>query len=245
MPFLNCNMVSVFLIGYPMYYRFDPTYILVIAGAIICMLASANVSMTFNRYKSVRTSTGITAEEAASRILSGAGIGNVRIERISGDLTDHYDPRDKVLRLSDSVYGSSSVAAVGVAAHECGHAIQDNESYAPLRIRNSIVPVVNIGSKLSWPVIILGLIFSSLNLLWVGIALFGLTLLFQVVTLPVEFDASHRALKILSGRGILYENEVRGARKVLTAAAMTYVASTVSTLMQLLRLVLLFGRRND
>lgn len=245
MPFLSFNMISVFIIGYPMYYRFDPTYILVIAGALICMMASANVSMTFNKYKRVRTSTGITAEEAASRILSGAGISNVRIERISGDLTDHYDPRDKVLRLSDSVYGMASVAAVGVAAHECGHAIQDNESYAPLRWRNSIVPVVNIGSKLSWPIIILGIILSSLNLLWVGIALFGLTLIFQIVTLPVEFDASHRALKILSGRGILYDNEVKGARKVLSAAAMTYVASTISTLLQLLRLVLLFGRRND
>lgn len=244
MQILGCNFFSVFIIGYPMFY-FDPTYILVIAGAIICMLASANVSMTFNRYKKVRTSTGITAQEAASRILSGAGISNVRIERISGDLTDHYDPRDKVLRLSDSVYGMSSVAAVGVAAHECGHAIQDNQSYAPLRWRNSIVPVVNIGSKLCWPVIILGLILSSLNLLWVGIALFGLTLLFQVVTLPVEFDASHRALKILGSSGILYENEVKGARKVLSAAAMTYVASTVSTILQLLRLVLLFGRRDD
>lgn len=245
MPFLCCDLASVFMIGYrPMYY-FDPTYILVIAGALICMLASANVSMTFGKYKRVYTRMGITAQEAAERILSGAGISNVRIERISGDLTDHYDPRDKVLRLSDSVYGSSSVAAVGVAAHECGHAIQDNESYAPLRMRNAIVPVVNIGSKLSWPVIIIGLILSSFNLLWIGIALFGLTLLFQVVTLPVEFDASRRALKILGGRGILYDNEVKAARKVLSAAAMTYVASTVSTVMQLLRLVLLFGRRDD
>ena len=230
--------------GYYGYY-FDPTYILVIAGAVLCMLASANVNRTFNKYIRVGTMRVVTAEQAAAQILQGAGIHDVRIERISGNLTDHYDPRNKVLRLSDSVYGSTSVAAVGVAAHECGHAVQHSVGYVPIKIRNAIVPVVNLGSMLSWPVIVIGLVMSSAGLLNLGILLFGFTLAFQVVTLPVEFNASGRALRILKERSILYENEVGAARKVLAAAAMTYVVSVVSTILQLLRLIMLFGRRSD
>lgn len=228
-----------------MYYYYDPTYVLVIIGAVICMIASANVNRTFNKYSHVGNSRHLTAEQVAQQILREAGLTNIPIERVSGNLTDHYDPRGKVLRLSGSVYGSTSVAAVGVAAHECGHAIQDQVDYVPIRIRNSIVPVVNLGSKLSWPIILLGIVFDMTNLLNIGILLFALTLLFQVVTLPVEFNASGRALKILENRGILYGDEMKGARKVLSAAAMTYVTATVSTILQLLRLVLLFGRRSD
>ncbi len=229
------------------YYGFfyDPTYILVLVGAVICMLASANVSRTFNKYSRFGCKRGTTGAEAAAQILRGAGITDVRIEHISGDLTDNYDPRSKVLHLSDTVYGSTSVAAVGVAAHECGHAIQHQRGYVPIKIRSAIVPVVNIGSTLSWPIIILGLIFGSLNLLNIGIVLFALTLLFQVVTLPVEFNASGRALRILDDSGMLYQDEMKGARRVLTAAAMTYVTATISTLLQLLRLILLFGSRRD
>lgn len=228
-----------------MYYYYDPTYILVAIGAVICMIASANVNRTFSKYSHVRNARGMTAEQVAEQILREAGLHNIRIERVSGDLTDHYDPRSKVLRLSDSVFGSTSVAAVGVAAHECGHAIQDQVGYVPIRLRNAIVPVVNLGSKLSWPVILAGIIFGMTNLLNLGILLFALTLLFQVVTLPVEFNASGRALKILESRGLLYGEEMKGARRVLTAAAMTYVTAVVSTLLQLLRLILLFGRRSD
>ncbi len=246
------DLVNVFASGYygfygmpGMYYRMDPTYLLVIVGAVICLIASANVNRAFRKYSSQRCRRGITGVRAAEQILAGAGIHDVRIEHISGNLTDHYDPRNKVLRLSDSVYGSDSVSAVGVAAHECGHAIQHQVGYVPIKVRNAIVPVVNIGSKLSWPIMIVGLILGSFNLLNLGIILFSLTLLFQVVTLPVEFNASGRALQILDGSGMLYEEEVRGARKVLRAAAMTYVTAAVSTLLQLLRLVLLFGRRNN
>lgn len=227
------------------YYYMDPTYFLVIIGALICMAASANVNFTFQRYSNVRNSRGMTGAEVAAQILREAGLGNIPVERIGGNLTDHYDPRNKVLRLSESVYGSTSVAAVGVAAHECGHAIQDQVDYVPIRLRNAIVPVVNLGSRLSWPIILLGIIFGMANLLQVGIILFSFTLIFQVVTLPVEFNASGRALKILDNRGLLAGDEMRGARKVLKAAAMTYVTATVSTLLQLLRLVLLFGRRNS
>lgn len=227
-----------------MFYYYDPTYVLVILGAVICMAASANVSHTFNKYSHVGNSRRLTGAQVAAQILQEAGLGNIPIERVSGNLTDHYDPRNKVLRLSDSVYGSTSVAAAGVAAHECGHAIQDKVDYVPIRLRNAIVPVVNLGSKLSWPIILLGVIFGMTNLLNIGILLFALTLVFQVVTLPVEFNASGRALNILEARSILYGDEMRGARKVLRAAAMTYVTAVVSTLLQLLRLVILFGRRS-
>ncbi|RKI42818.1 zinc metallopeptidase [bacterium D16-51] len=227
------------------HYYYDPTYLLVIVGALICMAASANVSHTYRKYSSMGTARGLAAQEVAAQMLREAGITDVRIERIAGNLTDHYDPRNKVLRLSDSVYGSSSVAAVGVAAHECGHAIQHKVGYVPIKIRNAIVPVVNLGSKLSWPVIILGLVMGSFGVLRIGILLFALTLAFQVVTLPVEFNASGRALRVLKSRGILYDQELSGARKVLGAAAMTYVTSTISTILQLLRFVLLFGRRSE
>lgn len=237
-------MPNYFMPGYYNYY-FDPTYILVIIGAVICMIASANVSRTFNKYSRVYTTRGVAAHQVAAQILQGAGIHDVRIERIQGNLTDHYDPRNKVLRLSESVYDSASVAAVGVAAHECGHAVQHNVGYVPIKLRNAVVPVVNLGSKLSWPVIMIGLVLGSMGLLQIGILLFAFTLVFQVITLPVEFNASGRALRILKERGILYGEEVSGARRVLGAAAMTYVTSTVATVLQLLRLVMLFGRRSD
>lgn len=227
------------------YYYFDPTYFLVIIGAVICMIASANVNGTYRKYNKVGNSRRMTGAQVADRILQEAGLGNIRIEHISGELTDHYDPRSKVLRLSDSVYGSTSIAAAGVAAHECGHAIQDKVNYVPIRLRNAIVPVVNLGSNLSWPIILIGLILGMPRLLQFGIILFSLTLLFQIVTLPVEFNASRRALNILEERGILAQEEMRGARKVLGAAAMTYVTAVISTLLQLLRLVLLFGNRRD
>lgn len=228
-----------------MFYRIDPTYLLVILGAVICMIASANVNHSFRKYSRYVCRRGITGAQAADQILRSAGIHDVRIEHISGNLTDHYDPRHKVLRLSDGVYGSNSIAAVGVAAHECGHAIQHHRGYIPIRIRSAIVPLVNLGSKLAWPVIFLGLILGSFGMLNIGILLFSLTLLFQVVTLPVEFNASGRALKILDASGMLYEEEVKGARRILRAAALTYVTAAVSTLLQLVRLVLLFGRRNN
>lgn len=228
------------------YYSYiDPTYILVIVGVLLCMAASANVNATFRRYSRNNTRGRITGQEAARRILMQAGITDVRIERIRGNLTDHYDPRNKVVRLSDSVYDSTSVAAIGVAAHECGHVIQHSTGYLPIKIRSAIVPVVNIGSRLSLPIIILGLVLSSFNLINIGIVLFGFTLAFQVVTLPVEFNASRRALRILESNGVLYEDEIRGAGKVLRAAALTYITAAVSTLLQLLRLVLLFGRRSN
>ncbi len=234
------------LIGMGYYgYYYDPTYMLVIIGALICMIASANVTRTFEKYSRSGCKRGTTGAEAAATILRNAGITDVRIEHIAGNLTDNYDPRSKVLHLSDSVYGSTSVAAVGVAAHECGHAIQHQQGYIPIKIRGAIVPVVNLGSKLSWPIIILGLILGSLNLLNLGIILFALTLVFQIVTLPVEFNASGRALRILDGSGMLYPDEMKGARRVLSAAAMTYVTAVVSTLLQLLRLILLFSRRDD
>lgn len=234
------------LIGMGYYgFYYDPTYILVIIGAVICMIASANVTRTFEKYSRSGCKRGTTGAEAAAVILRNAGITDVRIEHIAGNLTDNYDPRSKVLHLSDSVYGSASVAAVGVAAHECGHAIQHQQGYIPIKIRGAIVPVVNLGSKLSWPIIILGLILGSLNLLNLGIILFALTLVFQIVTLPVEFNASGRALRILDGSGMLYPDEMKGARRVLSAAAMTYVTAVVSTLLQLLRLILLFSRRDD
>lgn len=224
----------------------DPTYILVIVGVIISLIASSKVKSTYAKYERVRSHSGITAAEAAQQILNGAGLYHVRIEHISGQLTDNYDPRSKVLHLSDSTWRSSSVAAIGVAAHECGHAIQDAKDYAPLRIRGAIVPVVNFGSVLSWPIIILGVLLSFNHfLITLGIILFSLTVVFQLVTLPVEFNASARALRILGDSHILYEDELHGAGKVLKAAALTYVASAAATILQLLRLILLFGRRDD
>ncbi len=224
----------------------DPTYFLVIIGVVVCLIASARVKTTYAKFNRVRSHSGITAAEAAQRILHGAGIYDVDIQHISGDLTDNYDPRSRVLHLSDSTYRSTSVAAIGVAAHECGHAIQDAESYAPLRIRGAIVPVVNFGSTISWPLILIGILLGgNYTLIMLGILLFSLTVVFQLVTLPVEFNASSRALKILGNSHILYDDELSGARKVLTAAALTYVAGAAASILQLLRLLLLFGRRDD
>lgn len=229
-------------------YYFDPTYILVIIGAVICLAASAKVKSTFNKYNRVRSMSGMTGAQAAERILRAAGIYDVSVQHVSGDLTDHYDPRSKVLRLSDSTYGSASVAAVGVAAHECGHAIQHQKSYAPLTIRGAIVPVANFGSMAAWPLIIVGMFISSHTgalLINIGIICFSLAVLFQLVTLPVEFDASRRAVHILGETGILDSQELKYTRKVLGAAALTYVAGAAAAILQLLRLLILFGGRND
>lgn len=226
-------------------YYFDPTYILVLIGLAISLIASGKVKGTYAKYSKVRSRSGMTGAQAADRILKSAGLYEVRIEHIAGSLTDHYDPRTKVLRLSDSVYGSASVAAIGVAAHECGHAIQDEHSYAPLRIRNSLVPVANIGTQAAWPIILAGLFLGSSSfLINLGILLFSLGVLFQLVTLPVEFDASARAIRILGDSGILYEEEVKQTRKVLSAAAMTYVAAAAASILSLLRLLILFGGRS-
>ena len=226
-----------------MRYLFDSTYILVLIGLIISLWASWNVKRTFKKYSQYGNSRHIRAEQAAQMILTGAGIRDVRIERVRGDLTDHYSPREKVLRLSDSVYGSESAAAIGVAAHECGHAIQHNKGYAPLSIRSAVIPAASIGSKLSYPIILLGLIFGWVGLLNIGTALFALVVLLQLVTLPVEFDASSRAMKILDDNGILYSQELNAARKVLFAAALTYVAALLTSVLQLIRLLLLRRRR--
>lgn len=229
---------------YPGFF-WDPTYILVIIGALICAAASLNVSATFKRYSKTFNRRGITAEQCAREILQSAGINDVRIERVTGNLTDHYSPGDKVLRLSDSVYGSASIAAVGVAAHECGHAIQHQVGYSPLKLRTLSVPMANIGSWLSWPIIIFGLILGNMGLAKIGVILFSFVVLFQLITLPVEFNASRRALKILSNSAILGNDEVSVARKVLSAAAMTYVAALFSSVLQLLRLLILTRGRRD
>jgi Zn-dependent membrane protease YugP len=205
------------------------------------MIASGNVKSTFARYSGVRSMCGMTGAMAAQRVLQLAGINDVRIEHISGELTDHYDPRTKTLRLSDSTYGSNSVAAVCVAAHECGHAIQHQTSYAPLVLRSTLVPAANFGSTLAWPIFLLGLIMSIQPLLTVGIVLFSLAVLFQLVTLPVEFNASSRALKVLESGHILGDTELAAGKKVLGAAALTYVASLASSILQLLRLIILAG----
>ena len=226
-----------------MFWFYDSTYILVILAAVISLIASARVKTTYAKYSKVLSSRGITAEQAAQQILYGAGLSQVPINQVAGDLTDHYDPRSQTLALSQTVFGSRSVAAIGVAAHECGHAIQDAENYAPIRIRNSIVPVVNFGSKLSWPLLLLGLLMSFDPLVLAGIWMFGLVVAFQVITLPVEFNASRRAMRILEERGILGSEELKGARKVLSAAAMTYVAAAVGSLLQLARLLMIRNSR--
>ena len=231
------------------FYYFDYTYLLFLAPAIIItMIAQIGVKTTFNKYSRVRSHSGMTGREAAETILRRAGIYDVRVERISGNLTDHYDPRGKVLRLSDATYGQTSVAAVGVAAHECGHAIQHQVGYAPLQIRSALVPVANFGSTIAWPLILLGLFFNSQMsqaLLNLGILAFSLAVLFQIVTLPVEFNASRRAIKILGESNLLYPDELSGTKKVLTAAALTYVAGAASAILQLLRILILTGGRRD
>ena len=235
------------------YYGFDWTYlVLVIPCLILSVWASASVKSTFRRYSTQYSARRITGAAAAQRVLRNHGVTNVRIERIAGDLTDHYDPRDNVIRLSDGVYDSTSTAAIGVACHEAGHAVQYATNYAPIKLRAAIIPITNFGSKLAMPLILLGLVLSafgnfSYTLVYVGIACFGLSLVFQLVTLPVEFNASHRAIRAISDAGILTPQELSGAKKTLKAAAMTYVAATAVALAQLLRLIVLFGgrRRND
>ena len=223
---------------------YDPTFILVFAGLILTLIASAGVKSTFSRYSRVRCMAGYTGAQAAQEVLRISGIYDVRIERVAGELTDHYDPRAKVLRLSDSTYGSNSVAAVCVAAHECGHAIQHQTGYFPLTLRGNLVPVANFGSTMAWPLIIIGLFFNSSTgsfLIQLGIIFFSLAVLFQLVTLPVEFNASNRALHILGTTNMLQDDELKYTRRVLRAAALTYVASAAAAILQLLRLIILFG----
>lgn len=230
-----------------MYFYWDSTYILVIIGAIICMAASTKVKTTFNKYSKYRSMSGMTGAMAAERILRAAGITDVVVRQVPGSLSDHYNPSNKTLNLSDTVYGSNSVAAVGVAAHECGHAIQHARGYAPLSLRTAFVPVANIGSMLAWPVIILGLLInsrSSMMFINIGILLFSFAVIFQLITLPVEFNASRRALVMLKTQGILGDDELVYTRKVLGAAALTYVASAAAAILQLLRIILLFGGRD-
>lgn len=217
----------------------DSTYILVIIGAIISAAASWNVNKTFRNFSKLANSKGFAAHDIAALVMQKAGIHDVRIEHIRGSLTDHYSPNEKVLRLSDSVYNSTSVAAIGVAAHECGHAIQHKEGYFPLKLRSASVPLANIGSKLSWPIILIGLILGYAGLARVGVYLFAFVVLFQLITLPVEFDASRRALAILEENRMLIGDELKGAAKVLRAAALTYVAALFSTILQMLRLLML------
>jgi len=236
--------------GYGAYgfYGLDWTYFLVLIGAVLSMIASAKVNSTLNKYSRVRSASGMTGAEAAQRIFQQNGIYDVAVEHVRGNLTDHYDPKNKVLRLSDATYASNSVAAVGVAAHECGHALQHNVGYLPLRIRSAIVPAANLGSRLGIPIILLGVLLgSNYFLVQLGIWVFSLAVLFQIVTLPVEFNASSRAMAMMERYGILAGDELRSTRKVLSAAAMTYVAAAASSILQLLRLILLFGgnRRRD
>lgn len=224
------------------YFYYDWTMILVIPGLLLGLYAQFKVKSTFDRYSRIRTKSGLTAEAAARMLLSRGGSINVTISRVNGSLTDHYDPSSKTLRLSDSVYGSDSVAAVGVAAHECGHALQEHDGYGLLKLRTALVPVVNIGSSLYLPIFMAGLLFSWEPLQMVGILCFGLTLLFSLVTLPVEINASKRALGMLEG--VLDAEELQGAKAVLSAAALTYLASVISSALQLLRLILISRSRN-
>jgi Zn-dependent membrane protease YugP len=231
------------------YYYWDPTYILVVIGAVICMIASARVKGTFNKYSQLRSMSGMNGAQVAQRVLQAAGIYDVQVRHVSGSLTDHYDPRTKTVNLSDPVYNATSVAALGVAAHECGHAIQHAKNYAPLSIRSALVPIANFGSMLAWPVILIGLLFNTRSsglIIDIGILLFSAAVLFQLVTLPVEFDASRRALVMLRTQGILADDELRYTRRVLKSAALTYVASAAAAILQLLRIILITnGRRRD
>lgn len=231
------------------YYYWDPTYILVVIGAVICMIASARVKGTFNKYSQLRSMSGMNGAQVAQRVLQAAGIYDVQVRHVSGSLTDHYDPLTKTVNLSDPVYNATSVAALGVAAHECGHAIQHAKSYAPLSIRSALVPIANFGSMLAWPVILIGLLFNTRSsglIIDIGILLFSAAVLFQLVTLPVEFDASRRALVMLRTQGILADDELRYTRRVLKSAALTYVASAAAAILQLLRIILITnGRRRD
>lgn len=226
-------------------YYYDPTYILVLIGAVLSLIASSKVQSTYRKYAKVRSMSGMTGAQAAEMILKSKGIYDVRVEHVRGELTDHYNPKTKVVNLSDSVYHSQSVAALGVAAHECGHVIQHHENYVPLSIRSALVPAANIGSKAGIPIILLGVLFGyNTFLVQLGIWVFALAVLFQIVTLPVEFNASRRALVCLEEYGMVTGGEKEQSAKVLRAAAYTYVAAAASAILQLLRLVMLFGRRD-
>ena len=240
-----------FSMPYSYYYGLDMTYILLVLPCILLSLwASANVKSTFNKYSRQYSQRRLTGAEAAQRVLMANGVRGVRIERISGSLTDHYDPKTNVIRLSDEVYGNTSTAAIGVACHEAGHAVQYAESYAPIKLRAAIIPLTNFGSRIAMPLILLGILFSAFGsfsdtLVYLGIACFGFSLVFQLITLPVEFNASRRALQAIESGNLLTEEEQRGAKKTLTAAALTYVAATAVALAQLLRLISIFGGRRS
>ena len=238
---------------YSYYYGFDWTYlVLVLPCILLSVWASSNVSSTFNKYAKQLSIRRITGAEAAQRVLAANGVRGVRIDRVSGNLTDHFDPKTNVIRLSDNVYSSTSTAAIGVACHEAGHAVQYAVGYVPIKLRAAIIPITNFGSKIAMPLILIGILLSALGnvsytFVYLGIAAFSLSLVFQLVTLPVEFNASRRAMQAIESANILTEEEQRGARKTLTAAAMTYVAATAVSLAQLLRLIMIFGgrRRRD
>ena len=238
---------------YSYYYGFDMTYItLVLPCLLLSLWASANVNSTFKKYARQFSIRRLTGAEAAQRVLSANGVRGVRIDRVSGNLTDHFDPKTNVIRLSDSVYNSTSTAAIGVACHEAGHAVQYAQNYGPIKLRAAIIPITNFGSKIAMPLILIGILLSALGdisytFVYLGIAAFSLSLVFQLITLPVEFNASRRAMEAIEHANILTEEEQRGARKTLTAAAMTYVAATAVSLAQLLRLIMIFGgrRRRD
>lgn len=233
------------------YYGYDWTYIvLVLPFIILSLLASASVKSTFKKYSSQFSRRGLTGAQAADQVLRANGVYNVRIERIPGDLTDHFDPKTNVIRLSDSVFDSSSVAAIGVACHEAGHAVQYAQGYGPIQLRAAIIPITNIGSKLAMPLILLGLLLEFLGgisnfFVAAGVICFSFSLIFQLITLPVEFNASHRAITAISQSGILFDDEISGAKKTLRAAAMTYVAATAVALMQLIRLIMIFNKRRN
>jgi Zn-dependent membrane protease YugP len=235
----------------PYFYGFDWTYLVIVLPCVLLSLwASSSVKSTFNRYSSQYSIRRITGADAARRVLAHNGVGGVRIERVSGSLTDHYDPSANVIRLSDSVYDSTSTAAIGVACHEAGHAVQYAQNYAPIKLRAVIIPVTNIGSRLAMPLILLGVLLTflesfSFTLIYLGIGCFSLSLVFQLITLPVEFNASRRAIAAIEQSGMLTQDEQIGAKKTLKAAAMTYVAATAVALAQLMRLLIIFGRRND
>lgn len=232
----------------PFYYFMDSTYIFVLIGAILSLWASARVQSTYAKYSRIKSASNMTGAQVAEKILRMSGIYDIGVEQVSGSLTDHYDPHRRVIRLSDKVYGSTSVAAISVAAHECGHAVQDQKEYLPLRLRSALVPAANLGSRLGVPIILIGLLLGSSNMLiTIGIWVFAIAVLFQVVTLPVEFNASRRAMALLEDGGLLGTTELESANRVLRAAALTYVAAAASSILQLLRLVLLFGggRKRD
>ena len=235
----------------PYFYGFDWTYlVLVLPCVLLSLWANSSVKSTFSKYSGQYSMRRITGADAARRVLAHNGVGGVRIERVSGSLTDHYDPKSNVIRLSDTVYDSTSTAAIGVACHEAGHAVQYAQNYGPIKLRAAIIPATNIGSKLAMPLILLGLVLTfledfSFTLIYLGIACFGLSLVFQLLTLPVEFNASRRAIAAIEQGGILTQEEQIGAKKTLKAAAMTYVAATAVALAQLMRLLILFVRHSD